>query len=72
MAASSLLDFVLRAKGIVFYGSVASFDQHFMCYLEHNSCVAWMLLSGHQKLGPKHHSFWPLFSGQDYKHTGNL
>ena len=38
-----------------------------MFYLElHNrfssNCVAWMLLSGHQKLG--------LFSGQDYKPTG--
>ena len=71
MAASSLLDLMYQAKGIAFYGSAASFNQHFMCYLEpHNNCVAWMLLSGHQKLGHKQPSFWPLFSWQDYKHTG--
>ena len=73
--ASSLVDFVFRAKGIAFYGCAASYNQHFMCYLElHNkfslNCVAWMLLSGHQKLGHKQHSLWPLFSRQD-KPTGN-
>ena len=57
-------------------GSVASFGQHFTCYLEpHNrfyylNCIAWLLLSGHQTLGHKQPSFWPHFSWQDYKHTG--
>ena len=70
MAASSLVDFVFRAKGIAFYGSN-------MCYMylePHNrfnsNFVAWMLLSGHQKLGHKQPSFWLLFSGQEYKRTG--
>ena len=50
--ASSFVDFVSQARGIVFYGSVASLGQHFTCYLEpHNrlysNCVVWMLLSGH-------------------------
>ena len=66
---------MFRAKGIAFYGSAASFNQHFICYLEphdrfYSNCVAWMLLSGHQKLGHKQPSFWPLFSWQDYKRTG--
>ena len=30
MAASSLVDFVFRSKGITFYGSAASFNQHFI------------------------------------------
>ena len=34
IAASLLVDFVFRAKVIVFYGSAASFNQHFMCYLK--------------------------------------
>ena len=72
---SLLVNFVFQAKGIALYGSAASFGQHFMCYLEpHNSfysnCVAYMLLSGHQKLGHKKPSFWPLLSGKDYKRAG--
>ena len=34
MAASSLVDFVFQAKCILFYGSKASFNYHFICYLE--------------------------------------
>ena len=73
--ASSLVDFVTQARGIAFHGSVASFGQHFTCYLElqnwfYSNCVAWMLLSGHQKFGHKQLSFWPLFSWQDSKRTG--
>ena len=53
MAASSLVDFVFG--GFIFYGSTAIFNQHFMLSEVHNrfylNCVAWMLLSGHQKLG---------------------
>ena len=40
-----------QARGIVFYGSVTSFGQHFKCYMELHNSVALMLLSGHQKLG---------------------
>ena len=32
--ASSLVDFVFRAEGIVFCGSTASFNQHFMLSLD--------------------------------------
>ena len=52
--ASLLVDLESQARGITFYGSVASFSQHLTCYLEpHNrfysNCVALMLLSGYQE-----------------------
>ena len=34
MAAASLVGFVFQAKCIVFYGSKASYNKHFICYLE--------------------------------------
>jgi len=34
MALASLVDFASQAKGITFYGSVASVGQHFTCFLE--------------------------------------
>ena len=69
MAASSFVDFVFRAKGIVFYGGAASFNKHFMCYLEsydrfYSNSAAWMLLSRHQKLGHKQPSSGPSSHGR--------
>ena len=61
---------MFRAKDIAFYGSAASFNQHFISEAAQQVLCSLDVAVRGSEVGHKQPSFWPLFMWQDYKRTG--